>query len=66
MAPNAKLADGETRTSRVVGSVDYVRPKLPTNPNDNIDESKLLTVVTGVRCSMPYTIKCSTESFANP
>ena len=62
----ALFIDGETRTSRVVGSVDYVRPKLPTNPNDNIDESKLLTVVTGVRCSMPYTIKCSTESFANP
>lgn len=60
------FADGETRTSRVVGSIDYVRPKLPTNPNDSIDESKLLTVVTGVRCSMPYTIKCSTESFANP
>lgn len=55
--------DGETRTSRVVGSVDFVRPKLPIN--DNVDESTLLTTVTGVRCSMPYTIKCSTESFVN-
>lgn len=57
--------DGETRTSRVVGSVDFVRPKLPTN-GDEIDESKLLTTVTGVRCGMPYTIKCSIGSFANP
>lgn len=59
------LTDGETRTSRVVGSVDFVRPKLSSDPDD-VDESKLLAIVTGVRCSMPYTIKCSTESFANP
>eukprot|EP00804_Cyclotella_cryptica_P010809 CCRYP_008746-RD/>CCRYP_008746-RD protein AED:0.03 eAED:0.03 QI:3416/1/1/1/0.75/0.66/9/1129/1048 len=68
MPPNAIAPDGETRTSRVVGSIDFIRPKLPyssTNGED-MDESKLLTTVTGVRCSMPYTIKCSTASFTSP
>lgn len=61
-------SDGETRTSRVVGSIDFIRPKLPSSSTngEDTDESKLLTTVTGVRCSMPYTIKCSTASFTSP
>ena len=56
MPPHAP--DGETRTSRIVGSVDFVRPKLSTATSD--DE---LITLTGTRCSMPYTIKCAASSF---
>ena len=64
MPPHA-AADGETRTSRVVGSVDFVRPKLSGSPTDEAGDANL-TTVKGVRCSMPFTIKCSSSSFANP
>jgi thiamine biosynthesis lipoprotein ApbE len=57
-------ADGETRTSRVVGSIDFVRPTLPFVPKDDDSKSSsLLVTITGVRCSMPFTIKCG--SFSN-
>ena len=60
MPPHAP--DGETRTSRIVGSVDFVRPKLPSTSDDATSDAKLITL-TGTRCSMPYTIKCSASSF---
>lgn len=63
-APQA-IADGETRTSRVVGSVDFVRPKLNSGTDGSPDEEAKLTVVSGIRCSMPYTIKCLSASFGD-
>ena len=63
MPPHASAPDGETRTSRVVGSVDFVRPKLPTDASDDASTSADLITLTGTRCSMPYTIKCSASSF---
>ena len=47
----------------MLGSVDFVRPKLDDASHDNLDESKLLTTISGVRCSMPYTIKCASNCF---
>lgn len=58
---HAHAPDGETRTSRVVGSVDFVRPKLPTDGGASSDAD--LITLTGTRCSMPYTIKCAASSF---
>jgi thiamine biosynthesis lipoprotein ApbE len=55
-------ADGETRTSRVVGSIDFVRPTLPLVPTENDESSFSLVTITGVRCSMPFTIKCGSYS----
>mmetsp|Transcript_8536 Transcript_8536/g.19106 ORF Transcript_8536/g.19106 Transcript_8536/m.19106 type:complete len:1257 (+) Transcript_8536:92-3862(+) len=66
MPPNAP--DGETRTSRIVGSVDFVRAKLPgaaASDDASSPSAALLTTVTGIRCSMPYTIKCASFA-ANP
>lgn len=54
----AAAADGETRTSRVVGSVDFVRPAKPPPDDDSEGASASLVVVEGVRCSMPFTVKC--------
>ena len=47
----------------MLGSVDFVRPRLDDASHDNLDESKLLTTISGVRCSMPYTIKCASNCF---
>jgi thiamine biosynthesis lipoprotein ApbE len=62
MPPHAP--DGETRTSRVVGSVGFVRPKLPADDaNAAADGDAQLVTLAGTRCSMPYTIKCAASSF---
>ena len=50
--------DGETRTSRVVGSVDFVRPTLPTASGDVLGEDQLVSI-SGVKHHMPFTIKCA-------
>ena len=55
--PSAAAADGETRTSRVVGSVGFVRPTVPVYGDGKDGEDQLVSI-TGVRHHMPFTIKC--------
>ena len=50
--------DGKTRTSRVVGSVDFVRAELPPEP-DGEKGGASLRVLTGIRCCVPFLIKCA-------
>jgi len=51
--------DGETRTSRVIGSVDFCRPTLSSEEKLTDDA---LQVLTGVRCRMPFTLKSKDAS----
>jgi len=51
--------DGETRTSRIVGSVDFKFPVAPPLLEETAD---LFKQVSGVRCSMPFSVKVATST----
>ena len=53
--------DGETRTSRVVGSVGFTRPTMSSASGvdvNTINNNEDLIVLEGIRCCMPFTLKC--------
>lgn len=56
-----EAVDGETRTSRVVGSVDFARPTISSGSGggiSTINNNEDLIVLEGIRCRMPFTLKC--------
>lgn len=59
MTPTPFTPDGETRTSRIVGSVDFKFPVAPPLLEDTAD---LFKQVSGVRCAMPFLVKVATST----
>ena len=52
--------DGTTRTSRIVGSVDFRFAKCSSEEGN--EASDLFTTIQGVRCAMPFTIKVASSN----
>ena len=59
MTPKPFTPDGETRTSRIVGSVDFMFPVAPPLLEDAAD---IFKQVSGVRCAMPFLVKVATST----
>eukprot|EP00557_Chaetoceros_sp_GSL56_P014853 CAMPEP_0176485224 /NCGR_PEP_ID=MMETSP0200_2-20121128/4928_1 /TAXON_ID=947934 /ORGANISM="Chaetoceros sp., Strain GSL56" /LENGTH=1225 /DNA_ID=CAMNT_0017881859 /DNA_START=99 /DNA_END=3776 /DNA_ORIENTATION=+ len=57
-----KILDGETRTSRIIGSVDFHFPPPSESLKCNEDDSNLFRIVSGIRCAMPFTVKVATST----
>lgn len=63
MIDKGQVPDGETRTSRIVGSVNFQFPPASASLKcDEEEDSNLFRVVSGIRCAMPFTVKVGTST----
>lgn len=65
MINKGNIPDGETRTSRIIGSVNYHFPSASAAASltcNDEEDSNLFRVVSGIRCAMPFTVKVATST----
>jgi thiamine biosynthesis lipoprotein ApbE len=60
--PKFAMSDGETSTSRIIGSVDF---RLIDKFVTDVPDDELLVVISGTRCCMPFTVKVGKASGMN-